>query len=140
MTMVPKVIVKFVSPIVMTLGAYVVLHGHLSPGGGFQGGVILGGLAALVFLVFGADAVLHKFNLEKYTLMEALGGIGFAGAAVIGLWKTGFFMGDFLGVGITGKILSAGVVALMNFFVGVKVFGGIVEVIGAMAESKEGEF
>jgi len=41
MTMVPKVIVKFISPIVMTLGAYVVLHGHLSPGGGFQGGVIL---------------------------------------------------------------------------------------------------
>jgi len=84
--------------------------------------------------------VLHRFNLEKYTLMEALGGIGFAGAAIIGLWKTGFFMGDFLGVGITGKILSAGVVALMNFFVGVKVFGGIVEVIGAMAETKEGEF
>jgi len=67
MTMVPKVIVKFISPIVMTLGAYVVLHGHLSPGGGFQGGVILGGVAALVFLVFGADAVLHRFNLEKYT-------------------------------------------------------------------------
>jgi len=72
-------------------GAYVVLHGHLSPGGGFQGGVILGGVAALVFLVFGADAVLHRFNLEKYTLMEALGGIGFAGAAIIGLWKTVFY-------------------------------------------------
>lgn len=138
--MVPKTIVKFISPLVMTLGAYLVLHGHLSPGGGFQGGVILGGMAALVFLVLGAEAVLHRFNLEKYTLLEALGGIGFAGAAIIGLWKTGFFMGDFLGVGVTGKILSAGVVALMNFFVGIKVFGGIVEVIGAMAETKEGEF
>ncbi|WP_018963221.1 MnhB domain-containing protein [Coprothermobacter platensis] len=140
MTMVPKTIVRFISPIAMTFGAYVVLHGHLSPGGGFQGGVIVASIAALFFLVFGADATIKRFNVEQYTLIEALGGIGFAGLAVLGLWKTGFFMGDFLGVGTTGKILSAGVVAVMNFFVGVKVFGGIVEVITSMAETKEGDF
>ncbi|NPV88811.1 cation:proton antiporter [Coprothermobacteraceae bacterium] len=140
MTMIPKTIVKFMAPIVLTFGAYIVLHGHLSPGGGFQGGVLLAGLSALLFLVFGGEFVLSRYKVSTYTLVEALGGLGFVGVSLWGLWRTGFFMGDFLGVGTTGKIISAGVVAVMNFFVGVKVFGGVIEVINAMAETKEGEF
>ena len=72
-----------VIPITLVLGAYIILHGHLSPGGGFQGGVLLTGAIAIFFIAYGRDKVLKTFHLENdkvvLALDEANGNVELAG-------------------------------------------------------------
>ena len=44
---------NLVLPILLTLGLYIIIHGHLSPGGGFQGGVLIAGAIAIIYIGYG---------------------------------------------------------------------------------------
>ena len=48
---------NLVLPILLTLGLYIIIHGHLSPGGGFQGGVLIAGAIALIYIGYGFKGV-----------------------------------------------------------------------------------
>ena len=86
---------NLVLPILLTLGLYIIIHGHLSPGGGFQGGVLIAGAIGFIILAF------------------------------IGLIGSGVFFGNVLEKGSPGDLFSSGSIFLMNFAVGFKVFAGI---------------
>jgi multicomponent Na+:H+ antiporter subunit B len=114
-----------VAPTVL-LGIYVVAHGHQTPGGGFQGGVILA--TALLLTYLSADymtmrAVGPTWLLE---LAEGMGAAGFALIGVAGLVAGGAFFENFLGKGTPGELLSAGTILLSNTAVGLAVAGGFV--------------
>jgi multicomponent Na+:H+ antiporter subunit B len=110
---------------VIVLGLWVISHGHLGPGGGFQGGIILaGGL----LLVYAAGQVLALARLEPTALVEAadaVGAMAYALIAIGGLVFAGVALFNFLPLGTTGMLLSSGTIAVLSVAVGVEVTGGV---------------
>ena len=74
---------RIVIPVVQLFGLYVIAHGHHSPGGGFQGGVILG--ASFIILALGRNlgAALDRFSESKYILAGCVGIVIYAGFGVL---------------------------------------------------------
>jgi multicomponent Na+:H+ antiporter subunit B len=110
-------------PGLIALGIYIVVHGQLTPGGGFQGGVIL---AAGPLAVFLAGRYLRMRVLAPAALVEvaeAIGAVGYALVGLGGLVFVGVFFKNFLPLGIPGHLLSGGHIDLASTAVGVEVSG-----------------
>jgi multicomponent Na+:H+ antiporter subunit B len=110
---------------VLVLGVYVVSHGPLSPGGGFQGGVIL---AAALLLVYAAGQLLALERVRPVALVEVAESVGAAAyvlVAIGGLVFAGAAMDNFLPLGSEGSLPSGGTIAVLNVAVGVEVAGGV---------------
>lgn len=116
---------NLVIPITLVLGVYIILHGHLSPGGGFQGGVLLAGVIAIFFIAYGRDKVLNIFHLNRLKISEDLGALAFVLVATLGVIYGAAFFGNVVWKGTLGKLFSSGTIFLMNFAVGYKVLAGI---------------
>jgi multicomponent Na+:H+ antiporter subunit B len=100
--------------------------GYITPGGGFQGGVMLAATALLVYLAWSHDAW-HRASAEHF--VDPLEGLGAGGYAVIGLvaLATGLhFLTNLLGPGTAGTLLSGGSIGLLSWC-------SALEVLGAMA-------
>ncbi len=142
-------IVKIVSLIILNpiiiFGLYVISHGHLTPGGGFQGGVIIAGATVLMLVVFEDDIRLSK---GLFSLFESLGLIFFIILAFLAIFKNTFFY-NFLAntTGILGKTIhfginsgylnSGGVILLMNLAVGIEVASALSLVILLMTKKND---
>jgi multicomponent Na+:H+ antiporter subunit B len=127
---------NLVLPICLVLGAYVILHGHLSPGGGFQGGVLIAGALAVLYTAYGSDAINKNFNSKGFKLAENIGALGFILVATLGIIYGGSFFGNFIAnSGALGKLYSSGTIFWMNFAVGYKVLAGIGLLILVMASA-----
>jgi multicomponent Na+:H+ antiporter subunit B len=114
-----------VGPTVL-LAIYITAHGHLTPGGGFQGGVIAATALLLVYL--GSDYATMR-RLRPRPLVETAKAAG-AGAFVLiglaGLVFAGAFLENFLPLGEPGRLVSAGTIPLLSLAVGIEVAGGFV--------------
>jgi multicomponent Na+:H+ antiporter subunit B len=109
---------------VLVVGLYIVGHGQLTPGGGFQGGVILA--AALLLAYAGGQAFSRHVRAEPVLEgAEAFGAAAFALLGVGGLIAGGAALYNFLPYGQTGQLLSAGTLPVANLCVGLEVTGGI---------------
>ena len=78
-----QTISRLLIPFVQLFGLYVIMHGHSSPGGGFQGGVILGASFILLGMAYGIDEVRHRFSLKNLTIFVSLGVFIYAGIGVL---------------------------------------------------------
>ena len=110
---------------VLTLGVYILVHGHLTPGGGFQGGVVL---AAALLLVYAAGQIVALERVRPVDLVElaeALGAAAYVLIALAGLVAAGAAMWNFLPFGTAGDLLSGGIVPILSVAVGVEVAGAI---------------
>lgn len=116
---------NLVLPILLTLGLYIIIHGHLSPGGGFQGGVLIAGAIAIIYIGYGFKWVNNGIAANTFKIAEDIGALGFIILAFIGLVGSGVFFGNILKKGNPGDLFSSGSIFLMNFAVGFKVFAGI---------------
>jgi multicomponent Na+:H+ antiporter subunit B len=108
---------------VLVLGAYVIAHGHLTPGGGFSGGVIVAGA---LLLAYAAGQVVRLRRVGSIALLEgaeALGAAGFLALALGGLIAGGALLQNVLPLGTSGMLLSAGTIPVGNVAVGVEVAG-----------------
>jgi multicomponent Na+:H+ antiporter subunit B len=110
-------------PLLISLGCYVVVHGALTPGGGFQGGIVLaaGPLAILL-----AGRYLAMKRLAPTWALEASDAIGAAGYALIGfagLILAGVYLKNFLPLGTPAMLLSAGMIPINSVLVGLEVTG-----------------
>jgi multicomponent Na+:H+ antiporter subunit B len=110
-------------PALVALGVYIVVHGQITPGGGFQGGVIL---AAGPLAVFLAGRYMRMRVIAPQTVIElgeALGAIGYGLVGLGGLVFVGVFFKNFLPLGIPGHLLSAGQIDVASVAVGLEVSG-----------------
>jgi multicomponent Na+:H+ antiporter subunit B len=115
--------VTLVGPMAL-FGIYIVVHGQITPGGGFQGGVIL---AAAPLLIYLAGEFESLRTLAPRWLAETAEAIGAGGYAVIGasaMLTHAAFLTNFLPLGQPGDVFSGGTVALINLTVGLEVAGG----------------
>ena len=104
-------------PFLMLLGAYIIVHGHLTPGGGFQGGAIL---AVAFFLPLLARPA-TPFAETVFSAVETLAGSLFIVIGLFALLGTGHFLAPLLGTGTPGELFSAGTLPLLYLAVGLKV-------------------
>jgi multicomponent Na+:H+ antiporter subunit B len=110
-------------PGMIALGIYVIVHGQLTPGGGFQGGIVLASGPMAIFL---SGGYLRLRLTTPHTLIELGDAIGAAGYGLVGLGGlvfTGIFFKNFLPFGIPGHLLSAGQMDLASVAVGFEVNG-----------------
>ncbi len=110
-------------PLLVAFGAYLVLHGQLTPGGGFQGGVVL---AAGPIAILLAGRYLSLKRAAPRVLLESADALGAAAYALIGLGGlifAGIYLKNFLPLGATGHLLSAGMMPLNSIAVGLEVTG-----------------
>jgi multicomponent Na+:H+ antiporter subunit B len=122
-----------VGPIVL-FGIYIVIHAQLSPGGGFQGGVILA--TALLHVYLSGEYVTAR-RLSPEALIEATEATGAGGFVVIGLAGPLFatwFLQNFLPLGKTGELLSAGTIPVISTSVGLAVTAGFVLILTEFME------
>lgn len=133
MTVIVKTIVKFVTPLIILFGIYIFLHGHLTPGGGFPGGVIIASAFILLTLAFGKEVASQKLKKSTASLLESAGALIFLCLALAGIAAGGWFFVNFLPKGYPLRILSAGFIPLANIGIGIKVGVGIFAVFLVLA-------
>jgi multicomponent Na+:H+ antiporter subunit B len=102
-------------------GFYIGLHGQLTPGGGFQAGVILAGAPLLVYMAQNTEAFKRITSHPAIELIEALGAASYALIGVAPLFLGVPLLTNFLPLGTTGDVFSAGTIALISACVGVEV-------------------
>jgi multicomponent Na+:H+ antiporter subunit B len=78
-----KTISRLLTPFIQIFALYVIMHGHSSPGGGFQGGIILGASYILLILSFGMNEVKRRFNERLLTMFTSLGVFIYAGIGIL---------------------------------------------------------
>ncbi|MGA7180832.1 MAG: MnhB domain-containing protein [Thiobacillaceae bacterium] len=117
-------------PLLLTVGFYIVAHGHLTPGGGFQGGVVL---AAAFFVSFLARAERQPSPLAL-TVVEGLAGAAFIGIGLAAMIDGGPFLRLLLDKGVLGQLVSAGSLPLLYLAVGLKVGAELADLLAHLAE------
>jgi len=138
MSVIVKKTTQLLAGLIFLYGIYIIVHGHLTPGGGFAGGVVIAGAFILIILAFGSDFL----NLQKEemgtTLRENI-----AVLIVLVLAVSGFFVGmrvfftNYMPKGTVGELVSAGMLPLYNIFVGIEVASSIFIIFLALIIYKE---
>ncbi len=124
---------RLLFPLMFLFGIYIIAHGHLTPGGGFPGGVII----ATGFFVILLTSESVQFNKTVMSVLEGLAGLSFIGLGVVGLLGPGnSFLQNFLPLGKFDTVFSAGIIPLIYAVVGIKVGAELSSVVFAMKESK----
>jgi energy-converting hydrogenase B subunit I len=133
---------------ILIFGLYVIAHGHLTPGGGFQGGAVVVSGVVMLLVAFSSHDLKKSLGERFLTIMESTGALIFAALGFAGL-GTVFFYNFLVGSPIFGRIpptgpnpgdfWTAGFIPLMNFAVGLKVIAGLSAVILAIALFARGE-
>jgi multisubunit Na+/H+ antiporter MnhB subunit len=140
MTVIVKKTTQLIAGIIFMYGIYIIVHGHLTPGGGFAGGVVIAGAFILLVLAFGSDFL----NLQKEeagtTVRENLAVLFVLLLATAGFFTAAktFFV-NYLPKGRVGDLVSAGVLPLYNIFIGIEVASSIFIIFLALVIFKEEE-
>lgn len=120
MTLIVKTITRLLLGFIVVFGAVTVIYGHLSPGGGFGGGVILACAFILLTLSFGWKASLEVFTEKLLASWDSFGVVSLIEIVFIGLIG-GFAMGQHISHGEPFRLMSGGTVMWSNIVVGIKV-------------------
>ena len=114
------------TPLTVLFSLYVVAHGHLTPGGGFQGGVVLATAVLLIYLAGEFEDLHGLYSEATLERAEAVGGAGYIAVGLIGLFAGSSFLENVLPRGRIGSVFSAGPVPLINLSVGLEIAAGLV--------------
>jgi multicomponent Na+:H+ antiporter subunit B len=114
----------FLGALLVLTGIETVTHGQLTPGGGFQGGVIL---ASAIYVAYLGTNYVTVERFQPAPLLEASDGVGASGyvfIGLLGLLAGASFLSNVVGLGVAGNLISGGTIPLLNLVVGVEVAGG----------------
>ncbi|CAG7646058.1 MnhB domain-containing protein [Actinacidiphila bryophytorum] len=116
-------------PVTVLVGGYVVAHGQLSPGGGFQGGVMLATGLHLAYVAADYRVLRRVRPLAVFAALDAVGAGAFTLLGFAGLIAGGAFLENVLPLGTFNQLASGGLVPLVNAAVGVEVASGVIVLV-----------
>ena len=124
---------KLLFPAIVLLGVYIFIHGHLTPGGGFQGGTIIATGFLLMLLAY------ENFSVSHHTLsfIESFAGIFFVVIGLFGFMNGGSFLQNFLPEGTLNNLFSGGVIGIIYILVGFKVAAELTGLIYSVLHEKD---
>jgi len=124
---------KILFPLILLLGIYVFIHGHLTPGGGFQGGAII----ATGFLLMLITYKHFETNHNLMVWLESLAGLAFVAVGLYGLFVYGSFLQNTHSVGTLNDLISGGLIPLIYIFVGIKVGEELTNILDILLKIKK---
>lgn len=135
MSVIVKTVAGWLRVPVLVYGIYTVLYGHLSPGGGFAGGVMIATGLALGTLAYGQPRSRAKTARARAGVLESSGALLFLAAAFIGVMSAGVFFANVLPTPPTRwfTLASSGLIPLYNIGIALKVAGGLFVAFCALA-------
>jgi len=134
LSLIVKTVTRIVAVFAFVFGLYVILYGHVSPGGGFPGGVIIACVFVLITLAFSKKVAFKFFSERLYTLCDSAGALLFLLIAFLG-YTGGAFFYNFFG-SFKGKphmLFSSGSIFFSNIAIGIKVGAALFAVFIALA-------
>ena len=147
MSTILKLFVFPISLIIILVGINTILGGHITPGGGFQGGAMIAGGIIFCIIVYGLKESPIKISHNFMASLESVGALGYVFLGLAGLIFSGFYMYN-LGVDLYQIVpqfiqnlfdypdpIHAGIIPYLNFVVGLKVLVGLSAVVIAFLES-----
>ncbi len=141
MTKIVRTTADLFYPFCLIFGLYVVLHGHLTPGGGFQGGAVMATGAALLLVSRRYVDIIQSIRKNTMKLCEAIGLLMFIVAGLSGLLVGSSFLhnhlagsGGWFGESVAfgsnpGVLATGGLIPLLNIAVGIEVLGGLTVIL-----------
>ncbi len=113
-------------PFALLFGIYIILFGTISPGGGFQGGVMVASVAIFLYLAYGYKTATEAVKFRYLSVVEALGSIIYVILGFVGIFAGAVFAKNvFFDDGEVGNLISAGNITFMGYAVGIKVLTGM---------------
>jgi len=144
MSKIVRTITRLVTPAILLYGLYVIMHGHVTSGGGFQGGAVFASAAGLVIVAFGSERVSQFVKIDHLTTLASTGALLFVGLAFAGL-GTAFFFNFLVGSPLFGHIpafgpshedlWTGGTIPLMNIAVGMNVIAALSAIMLVMSRA-----
>lgn len=137
MTVIVQSVTRLVAGMLFLFGCYIVLHGHLTPGGGFAGGVLIAAAFILVSLAFGSVENVEQHRYTFSSVFESLGGLGFLAIGLAGYLAGHQFLSNLWPkVGEPLTLFSAGTIPLANIAIAMKVGAGLFAIFLALGASR----
>ena len=121
---------RFLFPLILVFGTYIFIHGHLTPGGGFQGGAIIASGFLLVYL----GCRERRISRVAFNLAESLGGLIFVVIGLLGLALGDYFLSNFLPKGTANTLFSAGIIPIIYIAIGFKVGSELTSILDNLIE------
>jgi multicomponent Na+:H+ antiporter subunit B len=121
---------RLLFPLILVFGSYIFIHGHLTPGGGFQGGAIIASGFLLIYL----GCRERRISRIASNLAESLGGLAFVVIGLLGLAFGGYFLLNFLPKGTANTLVSAGIIPIIYIAIGFKVGSELAGIIDNLIE------
>jgi len=132
MTLIVKTITRLILGFTIVFAGSIVFYGHITPGGGFAGGVMLACVFILLVLAYGKDSALTIVGEKALSAWDSIGALGFLGIALFGFTQ-GVFFKDFITSGTPLRLISGGTVMWSNIAIGVKVSASLSAVFVVLA-------
>ena len=124
----------FLFPLILLFGAYIFIHGHLTPGGGFQGGAVIASAFLLVYL----SSPGKRISERSSSVTESTSGLVFVAIGLLGLTiGTHYFLANFLPKGALNTLFSAGIIPVIYCAIGLKVGSELAGVVDNLMEATE---
>ena len=129
-----RILTGYVIGLFLVFGFYVVIYGHILPGEGFDGGLLIASAFILCMIVYGKDVARKRLNISTALTVSAISGlllitVGFLG--FLGLREGhSFFLDNFLPQGDPHYLFSGGIVPILNVLLGVLVGFGFYALFG----------
>jgi energy-converting hydrogenase B subunit I len=149
MSTILKIFVFPAALVIMCLGVLTILGGHITPGGGFQGGAMIAAGFIFCLIVYGLKENPFHISHDFVAGIESVGALGFVFLGLAGLIFSGFYLYN-LGVDLYKIVPSmiqtifdypdpihAGILPYLNFVVGLEVMVGLTAVVIAFLEFRE---
>ena len=131
MSLIVKTITRLTVGLIVLFGIYILVHGHLTPGGGFAGGVILALSFVHLTLAYGKDMALKAMPKEVASMFESIGALMFLGIGLLG-YTGGYFFLNFVAKGKPFELFSSGIIPLCNIAIALKVGAGLFAIFLAL--------
>jgi len=139
MTLIVRTVTDFVAAFIVVFGAYIVLYGHLTPGGGFAGGVIIACAFILVMLAHGKEQAFARLPEKAAHALDSGGALAFLIIGWLGV-SGGFFFLNVFGRGEMFRLVSSGMIFPLNIAIAFKVGSSLFLVFAALAMFRRRSF
>lgn len=116
---------RFIVSIMLITGLMIIVHGHLTPGGGFPGGAMIA--SSLLLLYLSDDE--FRAQMKRFKVLESISGILYVTVGLVGLFVAQVFLANFLDQGVLGDLISGGIIPIVYVLIGLKVGSEITGII-----------
>jgi len=141
MSMIVRTVTRWLKGPILLFGIYIVLYGHITPGGGFGGGVIIACAFILIMLALGGQSGLGVFSQRADSRLDSVGLLVFLVVGWLGTyWASGYFFANFIDTPEEAwfTLFSGGTMPVMNVALGLKVASALFLVFTVLTALKIG--